>query len=385
MKAFVLGPAYPLRGGIADTDESLARAMLRQHIQTEILSYRYQYPAVLFPGSSQYREDGPPAHLPPIRNMLHSLRPDWWWRAARYIRAEAPDFMISRFWMPFFSPCLGSIHWQVRNRCTRLAMVDNLIPHEKRPGDMPLIRYFTQHCDAFLTMSSAVSDDIRRFSSKPVCTLNHPINEGLGEKLDSREARRKLGLPAEGVVLLFFGLIRAYKGLDLLLEALAQPAVRTLTWRLVVAGEFYDDPQPYYDQVARLGLEKKVHFDVGFVPRDRLPWYFSAADLVTQPYRSATQSGITQMAYHFDCPMLVTRVGGLPEMVPDREAGYVVDPEPPAIADAIDHFISRQKGPAFSQNVGQLKQHYSWDAFVTRMKQFIKEEVPASKSGSITN
>ena len=373
MKAFILGPAYPLRGGIADTNESFARALNRHGCTTTILSYRYQYPGMLFPGKTQFAEGPPPDNLPKVKPILHSLRPDNWLRTGRYIKRQNPDFIISRFWMPFFSPALGSIHRILGTGCPRLALTDNLIPHEHRPGDDALIKYFVKSCDAFVAMSKTVQEEVRQYSNRPGLYLPHPVNEGLGEKMNREEARRTLNLRQDGVQLLFFGLVRAYKGLDLLLEALSLAPVRDLNWHLVVAGEFYENAEVYHQQVARLGLEDRVRFDEGFVPRDKIPLYFSAADLVAQPYRTATQSGITQMAYHFDCPMLVTNVGGLPDMVPDREAGYVVPPQPEAIAKAIDHFISRRKYEAYSRNVSQLKKQFTWDAFVGHLLKFVND------------
>jgi glycosyltransferase involved in cell wall biosynthesis len=240
-------------------------------------------------------------------------------------------------------------------------------------GDQSLTAYFTGACDGFVAMSTPVAQDIQHFSQAPLLQLPHPINEGLGEKCDAQEARKALGLPPRGVQLLFFGLIRPYKGLDLLLEALARTELQTQDWHLVVAGEFYEDPRPYHELVQRLGLDQQVRFDEGFVPSDKIPLYFSAADLVTQTYRSATQSGITQMAYHFDCPMLVTEVGGLSEMVDDRQGGYVVPPEPASIAHAIDHFISRGKKEEFVAHVHEKKAEYRWEVFVDALLAFVSE------------
>lgn len=256
-----------------------------------------------------------------------------------------------------------------------MALTDNLIPHEKRAGDDKFTRYFIKHVHGFIAMSGTVEKDIRSLCGKPVITIQHPINDNLGDIISKVEARKTLGLEPAGRYILFFGLVRKYKGLDLLLDAMAEAALAELEIKLIVAGEFYDDPTFYQKKIEELGLSKRVIIRNEFIPSEDIPGYFCAADLITQTYRTATQSGITQMAYHFNAPMLVTNVGGLPEMVPDGRVGYVVEKKPKDIAKAIEAFFTQNRFEEFSQNVAEEKKKYSWKSFAERAMRFAAEEL----------
>jgi glycosyltransferase involved in cell wall biosynthesis len=275
----------------------------------------------------------------------------------------APSLVVVRYWLPFMGPCLGTILRVLRRNSgvKVVCIADNIVPHERRPGDRLFTRYFLGPVDAFVTLSRSVLDDLRRFQvRKPAVCVPHPLYDNFGEALSQSEARARLGLPAEGVLLLFFGFIRPYKGLDLLFDAMADPRVRASGVRLVVAGEYYTDAAPYEAQLRRLGLSDRVILRTGFIPDGRVREYLCAADLVVQPYRSATQSGVTPLAYHFDRPMLVTRVGALPEMVPDGTVGLVCDPEAGSLAEGILRFLAL--GTAhFQPHIREQKRLYGWD------------------------
>lgn len=364
MKVVILGTAWPYRGGIAAFNERLARQYQAEGHDVEVVTFTLQYPSFLFPGKTQYSDEPAPASLS-IRRMLNAVNPFSWLRTGWYIRRRRPDLLIVPFWLPFMAPALGTAMRCARRKGTRrISVIHNLIPHEHRMGDSLFARYFVRSCDGFVTLSRSVLADIDRFDPKqrrPRTYSPHPVYDHYGSALPAAEARRLVGLPAEGRYVLFFGFIRDYKGLDLLLEAMADERLEKMGVRLVVAGEFYGDPKPYHNQIARLDIGSRVALHTDFIPDHEVNRYFCAADLVVQPYKSATQSGVSQIAYHFEKPMVVTRVGGLPEIVPDGRCGFVVDPEPQAIADAIVRYFEEGWHDRLVEGVRAERAKYGWD------------------------
>lgn len=372
MRIVILGTAYPYRGGLAAFNERLAHEALAAGDQVEMLTFTMQYPDFLFPGKTQYSVDPAPKDLS-IRRMMNSINPLSWLRTGRMIRRMKPDLLIIKFWIPLMAPCLGTIARIAKRGGVRVVSVlDNVIPHEPKPWDGMLIRYFIRSVDGFVAMSESVRQDCLRFISKKhpkqVELCPHPLYDNFGEIMDKAEARRQLGLPETGKILLFFGFIRDYKGLDLLLRAYADARLQSEQVHLVVAGEFYNNSEKYYALEKELGLSQPVIWRTEFIPDEQVRVYFSAADLIVQPYKSATQSGVTQIAYHFRKPMLVTNVGGLAEIVPNGKVGYVTAVDPQAIADALADFCAREDSECFRQGIEEERQKYSW----SRMLQTIK-------------
>lgn len=363
-KIVIIGPAHPLRGGLAAFNERLARELIAQGNDVQLHTFSFQYPDFMFPGKTQYSTGPAPEGLH-IQRSVHSLNPFNWRKTGKAIAQQKPDIVIVAFWLPLMAPSLGSIARFIgKNDHTKIiGLVHNLFPHEKRPGDAALTRYFVRQCHAFITLSKEVEADIKTLTNKPVVVSPHPVYDSFGDAVDKAAARQHLQWDAHQKYLLFFGFIRHYKGLDLLLQALADERIKAIPdLQLAVAGEFYEDEKKYIDLIAQLGLQSRVRLYSDFIPNDEVKYFFSAADLVIQPYRTATQSGISQMAYHFEKPMLVTDVGGLPEIVPDGKAGYVAAPEPTAIADGILRFLAEQEG-AFDTFIREQKKLYSWEHF----------------------
>ncbi len=366
-KIAILSPAHPLRGGIAASTERLAQEWQQRGAEVTIYSFSLQYPALLFPGKSQYTEDPPPTGLN-ILPVLNSINPLSWWKTARTIAREKPDILLVRYWLPFLAPALGSVCRKVKKKQqTRIICIaDNIIPHEHRPGDKLLTRYFLRAIDAFIVMSKSVGEELKSFRPQaPQSYVPHPVYDHYGKKVSKKEAIRSLMPSGKSFdesthYILFFGFIREYKGLDLLIHAMADARLRQMPVKLLVAGEFYGNEKKYYDLVNKLQLNEKIIFHNEYIPREKVRYYFGLADIVAQPYRTATQSGITQLAYHFEKPMLVTRVGGLPEIVPHGKAGYVTDVSPPAIAEALSDFFQNNRKTSMEQFVQKHKQHFSW-------------------------
>lgn len=371
-KIVLISPAYPLRGGIAASSERLAQALLEAGHEVIIYSFSLQYPAFLFPGKTQFSDDPAPLGLR-IKTKLNAINPFNWWWVAREIAREKPDRIIVRFWLPFMGPCLGTVLRLSRLFSRKVipvtALVDNIVPHEKRFGDRPFARWFVGACDDFVVMSQAVGTSIRSFlpasknTEKVVRFAPHPIYDTYGTALDPATARQALKLPENAPLVLFFGFIRKYKGLDLLLEALAQ----TPDIHAIIAGECYEDWAIYQKTIVENRLPERVHLFMDFIPADQVRLFFSAADLVVQPYKSATQSGISQIAYHFEKPMVVTNVGGLPEIVTHGVSGYVVEPEPLAIAEAMQDFFENNRAEAMQAGVKAEKRRFSWGFLVEEL------------------
>lgn len=381
MKILLISPAHPLRGGIATSTERLAQEMQNIGHEVVIYSFSLQYPEFLFPGKTQFTTDPPPAELE-IHQKINSLNPFNWWQVARQIaRHEQPDQIIVRFWLPFFAPCLGSILRLARlfskKKIRRTALVDNIIPHEKRFGDRFLAKFFVRSCDDFVVMSRSVSEEIRSFLRKKrhnrVRFSPHPIYDNYGTPVEKTAARLALGLPPDAPLVLFFGFIRAYKGLDLLFEAMGEDNLRQQNVQAVVAGECYENWEKYLQIIENQRLGERVHLFTDFIAAEQVRYFFSAADLVVQPYRSATQSGISQIAYHFDKPMVVTDVGGLPEIVSNGKSGYVVEPSAEAISEAIFDFFENERAEEFSEGVRLEKERFSWTNLVGVLFEKVKK------------
>lgn len=362
MKVIILGSAHPLRGGLASYNERLAREYIRQGHSVQIYTFSLQYPEFLFPGTSQYSNQPAPDDLY-IHVKVNSINPLNWWKVGKEIAALNADLLIVKFWLPFMAPSLGTIARIVkRNGKTKvISILDNVVPHEKRPGDTLLAKYFVNSADGFVAMSDSVLHDLKKFDDKKPCVFSpHPLFDNFGEPIPKPDAYEKLGLAINEEYLLFFGFIRDYKGLDLILRAMADERVRQLNVKLIVAGEFYTDAKPYADLINELGIRDKLVLKTDFIQDDEVRNYFCAADMVVQPYKHATQSGVTQICYHFDRPMLVTNVGGLPEIVPHGKVGYVVEPNPSAIADALVDFYSNHRELKMRDNIRIEKRKYAW-------------------------
>jgi len=366
MKIIIVGTAYPYRGGLSAFNERLAYEFKNRGDEVEIYTFTVQYPNFLFPGKTQYSDEPAPAGLS-ITRRVNSVNPLNWLSVGNEIARKRPDLLITKYWLPFMAPCLGTIERRVRrNGHTRVVSVlDNIIPHEHRPGDRIFSRYFVRSTHSFVAMSRSVLDDLSLFDTrKPRTFCPHPLYDHYGDLISKEEALQLLGLDPAFHYVLFFGFIRDYKGLDLLLDAMADGRFGEKNVKLIVAGEFYGDPKPYMEQIERLQLGDRVVLRTDFIPDSQVNRYFRAADIVAQPYKSATQSGVTQIAFHFEKPMLVTRVGGLAEIVPDGKVGYVVEPDARQIADALVRYFEEGKEAEMTEYVRQEKQKYGWDKMV---------------------
>ena len=370
-KVIIIGPAYPYRGGIANFNNSLAKAFKKSGNEVEVISFKLQYPSFLFPGKTQYESSDPPEDII-ITDLINSVNPLNWVSVAKTINKKKPDYVIIRYWLPFMAPCLGTIARLLQKKIKILAITDNIIPHEKRFGDFYLTKYFVSACDAFLTLSASVLEELSQFTnSEKKKFVPHPIYDTFGKKLDKERAKKNLKLNFEDNYLLFFGFVRKYKGLDLMLQAMSDKRIKDLGVKLIVAGEFYDNVDYYLDLMKELDIEKNIILRSDFIDEKDVKNYFCASDMITQTYRTATQSGVTQIAYHFERPMLVTNVGGLAEIVPHKKVGYVTSQNPAEIADAIEDFYVNKREKEFEKNTSFEKMRFSWQSLVNAIEELV--------------
>jgi D-inositol-3-phosphate glycosyltransferase len=375
MKIILLGPAHPYRGGPATFNDRLAVQFSREGHNTEIYTFTLQYPGLLFPGKSQFTDSPVPGNIK-ITRILNSVNPVSWIITGRRIKKENPDVLIMRYWLPFLAPCLGTAARTAKaNKHTIvLCIFDNVVPHEKRPGDRILTKYLINSIDGAIVMSQSVLEDLKEFRTGfPVRLSPHPLFDNYSPRIPREPALSSLGLDGSYSYLLFFGFIRAYKGLDLLIEAYSDSRLRGRNIKLLVAGEFYGEEAPYRELVNKYRLADEIIFFNRFVRDNEVPQFFSVADLVVQPYRSATQSGVTQIAFHYGKPVLVTDVGGLRETVTDGRCGYVVRPEAVDIADAIVDFYDNSRKEEFEEGVEEEKKRFEWEKMTASVIDVYKE------------
>ena len=368
LKIFIIGPAFPLRGGPAQFNENLCLELNKEGHDAQIISYKLQYPNFLFPGSSQFEKSGSAPLGIKIHTILNTINPFNWLMVARFIRKQKPDFILFRYWLPFFGPCLGTIGKLVKSHTKVLALTDNIIPHEKRIGDHVFTKYFVKNCDGFIAMSKVVLNDLSIFTQNLNKAYSpHPMYENYGDPISIDLARKKLNLNPHDKIILFFGLIRHYKGLDILLEALAAPEIKNQGVKLLIAGEFYDDKNFYLQLIKKLNLQDCVIVHDKFIPNDEVRDYFCASNLVAQTYRNATNSGVTMVGYFYEKPMLVTNVGGLSEIVPNEVCGYVVENNCALISEKVVDFFANNRENEFVKNVKIEKKKYEWTEFINSL------------------
>ena len=363
MKITILSTAYPLRGGISHFVGLLYKELAKKNEVTAI-TFKRQYPSIFFPGKSQL-ESGDTVEKIPTEVLVDSINPINWIRIGNKIKNDAPDLLIYKYWMPFFAPCFGTISRIAKKngRTKVLTICDNVIPHEKKPGDTTTTKYFFKYVDYFIMLSKKVQEDLLKL--KPNAKnkiLPHPIYSNFGEPIDKKEARKFLNLPANEKLILFFGFIRDYKGLDVLLEAMKELKDREI--KLIIAGEFYSNESKYKKIINELSLENKLYLFTEFIPSSEVKYYFSASDVVILPYRDATQSGIVQIAMNFHKPVIATNVGGLAEVISDNSTGFIVEKENPQdLAIVIENFYHQNKEQQFVSNIIKETDKYSWDKF----------------------
>lgn len=371
MKIAFLSTMYPYRGGIAQFNALLFREFEKKHTVSGY-TFKRQYPDFLFPGQTQYVTENDNADKIPVRRMLDTINPFTYMKTARAIRNEAPDIFITKYWMTFFAPSLGYVAGHLGKKTRRISILDNVIPHEKRFFDASFNRYFLKRNDGFIVMSDKVLADLLSIvPDAKYLRVNHPVYNHFGEKLEQSTAKEKLGLEPGKKTLLFFGIIRDYKGLDLLIEALS---LLDDSFELIIAGEVYGSFENYQKQINQFGLGNKIHLFKQYIDDDHVTTFFSASDVCILPYKSATQSGITSIANHFDLPIIATDVGGLKETIEHGKTGLIVDKaEPALIAEAIRNYFDNDLKASFAENIRQEKKENSWENFARKVLEFAAE------------
>ena len=370
MKVALLSTIYPFRGGIAQFNGALFRAFEKKN-ETKAFTFSRQYPQFLYPGENQYVTPNDVVDAIPSEAVLDSINPFSYLSAARKINAYAPDLMVMKFWLPFLGPALGTVANRVKKNSTVVTIVDNAIPHEKRFMDDAFSNYFFNQNHGFVALSEAVKNDLYSLKPEiPCIVLPHPLYDHFGQKIDKQEAIRKLGLPADKKLLLYFGYIRDYKGLDLLIEAISK---LDDSHHLILAGESYSSFDKYTQLIEQFGVKDKITVINRYIPDHEVTQLFSAADVCVLSYKSATQSGVTAIALHFEIPLIVTNVGGLNELVFHEKTGLLIqEPRVDLIVEQVHNFFNNHMQTDFGSNIRQLKEELSWDRFAEKLIDFSK-------------
>lgn len=370
MKITILGPAHPYRGGLASIMETMAREFQSRGDMVDIKTFSVQYPKILFPGKSQTLESPPPTDLS-ITRCVNTMNPFNWIRIGLKIRRERPDFILYKYWTPFMAPCFGTIARIARSNghTKAICQIDNVDPHEHHIIDRPCNYYFLRAVDGYVYMSEQVNRELKRYTDHPAIFSPHPMFENFGSRVDRNEACEALGLDPKVRYAIFFGLIRDYKGLDILLDAWTKLKAegRTEGRKLIIAGEFYSGRDEYLSQIERGGISDDVILHGEFITDSEVKYYFSASDFLVLPYRTASQSGVTQIAYNFSLPMIVTNVGGLPEIVPHDRVGYVCEPNAEDVASAINRAWEGDNLSRFAENFIEERKRFSWSEMCNKI------------------
>ena len=366
MKITILGPAHPYRGGLASIMETMAREYQSRGHEVRIYTFTVQYPSLLFPGKTQYVDTPAPNDLH-IERVMNTVNPLNWISLGLRLKREAPDIILMKYWTPFMAPCFGTVARIARqNGKTKvLCQIDNVEPHEHHIIDRPCNKYYLGGVDGFVYMSEQVHSELKAYTTAPAIFSPHPMFENFGMATGREEACQKIGLDPTEQYTLFFGLIRDYKGLDMLLKAWKSwnPENR----KLLIAGEFYTSREKYLSLIEQLDLKDRVVLHDHFIADEDVRYYFSASDCLVLPYRSATQSGVTQIAYNFSLPMLITNVGGLPEIVPDGRVGLVCEPTVEGIIEGLKRVYSENVLPGLIANFPEERKRFSWAAMCDKL------------------
>jgi glycosyltransferase involved in cell wall biosynthesis len=373
MKITILSAAYPYRGGIAHFTGLLYKELIKEH-EVNVITFKRQYPGFLFPGSTQKEPENDKVQKIPTEQIVDSINPINWITSGIRINSIKPDLLIINFWLPFFGPSFGTISKIVKsNKKTKIVTIcHNIIPHERKPGDRLFTKFFFKSTDSFVLLAKKLEEDLKILKiDARYKTLYHPVYSIFGEGIKKNEARELLKVEGEKVIL-FFGFIREYKGLDTLLEAFALIKDK-LNLKLIIAGEFYSDEALYQELIDKLKIRENIYLFTRFIPSSEVRYYFSAADVVVLPYKNATQSGIVQIANNFNKPVIATDVGGLGEVVFENKTGFLVVKENPGkLADAILKYFNENKEEEFANNIKQEEDKFSWNNFVKGLMEAVK-------------
>lgn len=372
MKIAILSPFYPYRGGIAQFSAMLYTQLIADGHEVQAFNFSRLYPDILFPGQTQYVEEGDKAMAIPSHRLLDSINPISYFQTTKAIQSYQPDVLITAYWMSFFTPAYAHIANRLKHQCKVITLVHNAIPHEPRFFDKPLASLFFRQCDGFIVMSETVKQDVQALTTKDArCLLNpHPLYSHFGDKQPSAEAKKTLGLAADKKTLLFFGLIRDYKGLDLLIEVMNR---LDDTYQLLIAGECYGSFDKYAQQIAASSAKERIHVHNRYISDSDIPLFFSAAEALVLPYRTATQSGVVSVAYHFDLPMIATPVGDFPDSIQKPNTGVVVsEPTSAALTIGIEKVLDKSNYALYKAAIEKEKAALSWQKLTKRLHSFVE-------------
>ena len=364
----IISSAYPYRGGISDSTHSLVNQMSNQNISSEVWTFKLLYPKFFFPGKTQYSQEVLKSNFKIVR-QINTLNPINWILSARKINKISPKKVIFRYWTPLLSLSYFTISCLLNNRTKVIGLVDNWTGHEKILFEGVFRRLFIKSCDSFISFSKNVGKKLKNSTNKEVLSLFHPINDNLPNKISKDEALSNLDLPSRKYIL-FIGLIRKYKGVESLIKAFHYASKEHENLKLIIAGEFYDDINIYKRLIKRKDLENKVIIDNDFLKSSKIRDYICISDLIIQPYKKASQSGITPLAYFYDKPLVVSNIEGLKEIIIEDQSGEIFSETPANMAIAIKNCINPESNRTYSNNIARSKSKYGWLRFVKKVEAF---------------
>ena len=364
----VISAAYPYRGGISDSTHSLVNQMSNQNISCEVWTFKLLYPKLFFPGKTQYSQEVFKSDFKIVRE-ISTLNPINWIITAQKINKIGPTKIILRYWTPLLSISYFIISCLLNNKIKVIGLVDNWSGHERILFEGFFRKLFIKSCDRFISFSENVAENLKNNTNKKVLPLFHPINDHLPNKISKDEALYNLNLPSKKYIL-FIGLIRKYKGVESLIKAFHYVSKEHKNLRLIIAGEFYDDITIYKKLIKRKGIEDIVIIDDNFLESSKIRDYICVSDIVVQPYKKASQSGITPVAYFYDKPLVVSNIEGLKEIIIEDQSGEIFDETPANLAIAIKSSINPESNRNYSNNIAKSKVKYSWSRFVKKIEVF---------------
>lgn len=367
----LLGPAHPYRGGIADTNHAFATELNNQNISIELWTFTQLYPNIIFPGKTQYNTSEKEFSFP-IHRKIHAYNPFSWKKIANNINDKDPEIVVFRYWTPLLAPALGSIAKDLKPSIKKVALVDNWKPHEPKPWDKILNRYFSNSMHKMTTFSEAVQSEIISDVKLPTNKGFHPIARDLPRAITKQEACKRLNLKAKTPLLLFFGLVRPYKGLDLLIDAMATNPLFDSRVELIIVGEFYEKIKKYHRQIKKLRLASRIQIIDKFVSFEVVRDYFCAADIIVQPYKTATQSGVTPLAYNYETPIVVTNLTGLKKPILIDNTGEISEPNPLELSKKIKLLLDPERQEKAIKNIIKNKDKYSWKSYIKQWLDFVQ-------------
>lgn len=366
MNIVVIGPYFPYRGGISDTNQELCETLNKLGHNVNVISFKLLYPSLLFPGRTQFYKENSKQDIKSKR-LINSINPFNWINNSRVINDLNPELVISTYWTPFLAPCLSFINNTINKNILKIGIVHNAYPHEKNIFQKKLFKIYLKSINKIITLSKNINNQINEISkSKKKIVLFHPIPKKFGKPIKKQIAKKKIGLKKDYNYLLFFGLIRKYKGLDILIESMSEIIKKRNDVKLLIVGENYESIIKYKKLIKKNNLENCISFINHFISEQEIKYWFCSSELVIQPYKKASQSGITPLSFQFETPTVCTNISGLSEYIIDNKDGFLSNPNSNDLAKKILMALNSDL-TLIKKEIRNKKEKLTWNNFVSNL------------------